>query len=392
MKISKRELVLVIALLIVAIVGGGYYLLLKPQSETLDNLRADQEELDTQVRTVEAQLASIPGARTNVETLTAQIKEDTALYLPEIRAEKIILMLDDLFIKNGMVVKSTSFAPPGQPQISTPQGETAGNNTSHLTLTQIREKLQALDADGETQTPTPAPAEPVDPEIVLSGLASVTVLSTTIEFEAPYDSMTGFISGLEALQRSLAVRNLSVDQTEFGTVKGQIAVDFFAVPKITETDDDPYLDWEHKGEYGKPNPFAAPGYDLTFNIGSYLNNPNNLAASIPVLSAEAVLEASEAAIATVELEISAASSGFGCAIRIGDDVYPETSVALVTSEGPAIRILLTSAARTGDNDQSGILLNVRSTSERPVLITVVGDDTVRPRVEVGTLEGTVSVR
>ncbi len=391
MKISKRELVMVIVLLIVAIVGGGYYLLLKPQGETLDHLRADQEELDTQVQTVEAQLASIPRVRAELEELTAQISEATADYLPEIRAEKIILMLDDLFVKNGMVVKTTSFAAPEQPQLALPQAVPGGGDGNHLTLAQIRQQLQTLEADGEQPQPEP-PAEPADPGALQSGLASVGVLAATIEFEAPYDSMTGFIHGLEELQRSLAVRSLMVSQTEFGTVAGSIAVDFYAVPKIVDPVDDPYLEWAYSGEYGKPDPFAAPGYDLTFNIGSYLSGPSNLAVSAPTLSAEALLAVAEAATATVELEIADAANGFACAIRIGEAIYPASGRVTIASEGPTIRVLLTASARGGDNDLAGIELHVHSTATRPVLVTVVGDDTLRPRVAVGTLEGNVSVR
>ncbi len=392
MKMSKRELLMVIILLVIALVGGSYYLLLQPQSETKADLLVQQEELDTQVKTVEAQVASIPRVREGAETLARQIKEDTASYLPEIRAEKILLMLDDLFVQNGIVVRSSSFTPPGPAQGSNPSAPQPSNPGTYLTLDQIAAKLQELDKAPTEPTPTPTPAEPIDPAAIQSGLASVTVLGTSIEFEAPYESMAAFITGLEDLQRSLAVKNLMVSQTEFGTVTGSIAVDFFALPKIYDTSDDPYLEWPYTGEYGKINPFAAPGYDLTFNVGAYVTDPTNLAVSIPALSEQALLRASSAETAGVNLVITPAAGGFGCAVQIGEAVYPAAGSVTVTSEGPVIRVLVTSTQRVGAADLSGITLNVSNTSELPVMVIVVGDDAVLPRIAVGTLEGNVSVR
>jgi type IV pilus assembly protein PilO len=204
--------------------------------------------------------------------------------------------------------------------------------------------------------------------------------------------MAAFITGLEDLQRSLAVKNLMVSQTEFRTVTGSIAVDFFALPKIYDTSDDPYLEWPYTGEYGKINPFAAPGYDLTFNVGAYVTDPTNLAVSIPALSELALLRASSAETAGVNLVITPAAGGFGCAVQIGEAVYPAAGSVTVTSEGPVIRVLVTSTQRVGAADLSGITLNVSNTSELPVMVIVVGDDAVLPRIAVGTLEGNVSVR
>jgi P pilus assembly chaperone PapD len=55
-------------------------------------------------------------------------------------------------------------------------------------------------------------------------------------------------------------------------------------------------------------------------------------------------------------------------------------------------VLVTSTQRVGEADQAGITLNVSNTSDRPVMVTVVGEDAVRPRIAVGTLTGNVSVR
>ena len=392
MKMSKRELLMVIVLLVIALVGGSYYLLLQPQSNTKEELLIQQEELDSQVKTVEAQVASIPRVRESAEAMVKQIKEDTASYLPEIRAEKIILMLDDLFVQNGIVVRSSSFTPPGPAQGSIPSAPQPSNPGTYLTLDQIAAKLQELEGGPTEPTPIPEPPAPIDPGAIQSGLASVTVLGTSIDFEAPYESMAAFITGLEELQRSLAVKNLMISQTEFGTVTGSIAVDFFALPKIYDTSDDPYLEWPYEGEYGKLNPFAAPGYDLTFNVGAYVTDPTNLAVSIPALSEQALLQASSAEIVAVDLEITPAVNGFGCVIRIGDAVYPAAGSAAVLSDGPMIRVLVTSTQRVGEADQAGITLNVSNTSDRPVMVTVVGEDAVRPRIAVGTLTGNVSVR
>jgi hypothetical protein len=81
-------------------------------------------------------------------------------------------MLDDLFVQNGIVVRSSTFTPPGPAQVSNPSAPQPSNPGTYLTLDQIATKLQELDKAPTEPTPTPEPPAPIDPAAIQSGFAS----------------------------------------------------------------------------------------------------------------------------------------------------------------------------------------------------------------------------
>lgn len=389
MNMTNREKTLVIFLLVAAILAGGYFLVAKPQMRKVDTLQADQEDLRIQVRTVEAQISSLANLRAGVDEMVAKIGEDTTEYFPSILTEKLLLVLDDLFVKNGLVVGDATFTAPGPVQAANTGASGGAASTGALSLGEIRDRLNALEND--EPAPTPTPAVPVDPAAVQQSLGSLTGMTVTLNVSAPYESLTGFLGGLESLKRSLAVTSLALERQEDGTVGGTLSLVFYALPKLAG-DDTEYLDWPYTGEYGKPDPFAAPGYDMTLNVAAFAQDANNLAVTIPSLSDAALLAAAEENVADVAIAVSPAAGGYACSIRIGELKYPAAGTATVTSDETAIRILVTSTARADEEDLAGITLAVSNTTDRPVLVTLIGDDPVRPRVAIGTLEGSVTVR
>ena len=112
MKMTSRERVMIIFLLIAAVLAGSYYLVLTPQMEKIDNLKADQEDLSIQVNSVTAELASIARLRQGVDDMVDQIEAETENFFPSILTEKLLIVLNDLIIQNGLVVNSADFSSP----------------------------------------------------------------------------------------------------------------------------------------------------------------------------------------------------------------------------------------------------------------------------------------
>lgn len=397
MKMTSREKAMLIFLLVIAILGGSYYLVIMPQQNKIDKMKADQADYWVQVKAVEADLANVAALRKNVDDLLVKIDEETKPYFPSILTEKLLLTLDDLYTQSGLVVNGTVFGTPGAVQQSAAGapgtgGVPAGQN---LSLAQIRDQYQILvpDPSAPKPTPTPKPTTPIDPAQLQTSLASLTGMTVSLQFTAKYEGLTDFIGRMEALKRSVAITSLTCSQMEDGTIAGNMELDIYAIPKITGQTD-PYIEWTYTDKYGKPNPFTMLGYDMTVGILPYVAGLPNMTINAPAISKADVLAGTNTAPAEIELIVEKSGTGYACRFRIGTIFYPTggTNLTPFVPTGTAFRVLVASSLRTGTGDLSGTTLIVRNRTDRPVQVTVTGDDPVRPRIIIGTLEGSVTVR
>ncbi|HEY5467123.1 MAG TPA: hypothetical protein VIL27_08840 [Clostridia bacterium] len=398
MKMTSRERAMLIALLVIALIVGSYYLIITPQLDKYDKLKTDQADYRIQVKAVENDLANAAAIRKGVDEMLAKIDVDTKTYFPSILTEKLLIMLNDLFIQSGLAVNGAVFSEPAPVQALASAAPIAGTPTGQaLSLSQIQDKLMALEPEpatsGPKPTPTPKPVVPVDPAQLQSSLASLTSMTVTLQFTAPYESLTGFITRMEALGRTIAITNLTSSQLEDGTVTGSMDLVIYALPKITGQKD-PYVEWSFTSEYGKPNPFAALGYDMTVGVLNFVTGQPNIMVSVPSIAKAAVLSGTSSTPTEIELIVEKSGTGYACRTRIGTAFYPAGGTALTrfAPEGSTLRVVVNSSLRTGASDLSGATLIVHNRTDRPVQVNVVGDDPTRPRITIGTLEGSVTVR
>lgn len=396
MKMTSRERAMLIALLVIALIVGSYYLIITPQLDKYDKLKTDQSDYRIQVKAVENDLANAAATRKGVDEMLAKIDEDTKTYFPSILTEKLLIMLNDLFTQSGLVVDGAVFSEPAPVQALASAAPIAGTPTGQaLSLSQIQEKLMALEpaTSGPKPTPTPKPVVPVDPAQLQSSLASLTSMTVTLQFTAPYESLTGFITRMEALGRTIAITNLTSSQLEDGTVAGSMDLVIYALPKITGQND-PYVEWSFTGDYGKPNPFAVPGYDMTVGVLNFVTGQPNIMVSVPSIAKAAVLSGTSSTPTEIELIVEKSGTGYACRTRIGTAFYPAGGTALTpfVPEGSTLRVMVASSLRTGASDLAGATLIVHNRTDRPVQVNIIGDDPARPRITIGTLEGNVTVR
>lgn len=277
MKLTFREKIMLMVLGGIAVIALFYYFLVTPQLDKLVQLGVERQAVRQEVQRVEAQIASMDSIKQQYETLNTRIAEKTTRFFPTILQDKLITVLQDLLDRTAVKAEGANFAlleavpletpktehekqsPAGQlvTQYQQLNGNTAGAKTQQEKEPAAQETQQTQETQDAQTGQTAQEAQNTQTQTLAQTQEPLSLdqgLTVTIQFTASYEQLMSFIKSLEALDRTILVKNLSVTKTEDGTLNGTILVDFYALPKITEQDET-YFQWSYNDLYGKGDPF-----------------------------------------------------------------------------------------------------------------------------------------
>lgn len=282
MKMTVREKIMLMVLGGVAVVALFYYFLVTPQLDKLVSLRTEQQKILQEVKRVKAEVATLDSVTKQSEEMDARIAEKTTRFLPVILQDKLTTVLNGLIQKTAVKAQSAGFAvmkvvPLEAPKEAPKQeslvnqmvdeykkvnGQTTGEKTEQNGQQAQQSNQQAGQSNGASQKDqnsqktqqnqnaktAQAQAQSQQQQNLAEGL------TVTIQFTASYEQLMQFVKSMEALNRTILVNNLVISKAEGNLLKGSIMIDFYALPKIQEQDQD-YFRWPYNGAYGKSNPF-----------------------------------------------------------------------------------------------------------------------------------------
>jgi len=99
MKLTKREIIMLILLGGVLLIFSSYKFLIKPQLDKISVLKEKELQLEETVARSRLEIASYDKVKDNLDMISSQIDEATVSYFPSIKQEKIITVLDDMLGK-----------------------------------------------------------------------------------------------------------------------------------------------------------------------------------------------------------------------------------------------------------------------------------------------------
>jgi type IV pilus assembly protein PilO len=279
MSLSRREQIMLAVLVILGLLAIAYYLVFIPQSNKYDELSTKQLEVQTTYDTTMAEIGQLDKLEAMTKDLTTQIDSRTQRYFPSIIQEQIVLMMNQLYTDSQIQVNNENFTISKGLQSSTAYTSTIpGSATAAPDLLAISQSYNRLLSGKEApiaQEPV-LQAEPNEEQKMAeaAALGSVESLNQSIVFVGSYTQATDLIRRIEALNRSIQVKNVAMavstaqDQTTTGPDGQLITVApptslldctfdlvFNAIPKLT-AQDEAYEAWTLTGAYGKADPFA----------------------------------------------------------------------------------------------------------------------------------------
>lgn len=225
-------------------------------------------------------------------------------------------------------------------------------------------------------------------------------MKISMEFKGTYENFESFIKAMDNHQRDVIIGEVKL-QGMGDNVSGTLAMEFFAVPKIMDEDEN-YDDWPFENSYGKYNPFDMTSKDYQSESEAEEASDKNydfvmsvkpLSSDLPTLtlgkskdnSRSTYIYSDRNVEENVEISIEKKDGKYFYKYKTSEKSYPENYDSDGISFEPLERYIslkIFSTPKDGGTDSSGAKVTFINNTDKNVKIFVEGDDKDTPRVKV----------
>ena len=406
MKLTKREKILVAILIVVVFIGLIYKFVVSPQLKEMSNLKKSVYEYKSRVDKVKMEVSQSSPLKKEYKIMNVKTKVISQNLFPSITQEKIIYIINDLLVKANLNGASIAFSDVNIKSVELKK-ELEKNND--YLLKELKDKYK------NNYIKKAQSKEVIADEKDSSDKTEK--MTITINFQGKYIDLINFIKLIENYDKKIILSDLKIindslnnENINNNTISGSIVLDFYAIPKLYDNDED-YLKLEYNGGYGKDDPFAAlSGYNnsTTNNIVS-VNTVNDfemivhpLSSDLPTIqigrskdkTGKTNIYADNPDFDNVELQITQVDKKYYYKYKTSQESYPqnyEGDMMEFTPNGLNVNLYISSAKRNSSEDNSGVNLTLFNKSNLKLNIKVNYDDEKKPRVKIIKKTGNVFV-
>lgn len=397
MKVSKREKLLLI-LLSFLIVGIVYYnYIYVKQSTKLEELKAQEAEVNSTYQSMVEKVNTIEKNRTNIKIYRESISAKSMLLYPELYQDKIILevnkLLNDAGIKGSLSFSEVTVSTVGKyfSEDATEKTEESLQQPADQ-IHEINGATSSKDEEASSEGDTTTAEENASESLVEQ-------MKVSVSFSGTYANTTKFIKSVSEYARLVAMPTISLSNSGEDLVSGSLELEFYSIPKISEEDSE-YLKWNLEDTYGKENPFLegeASGtilssseeneYDIIMAVkGSDSDLPSVTLGKANDTTRETYIYYDENEKVDIEIEINEEEGRYFVKYKTSDSSYPsnyeDRGIEVNPGDGK-IQIAVQSSIRSGIDDKVSVNLKVSgNTNGKMTLVTIKGDDMVSPRINI----------
>jgi Tfp pilus assembly protein PilO len=202
MKLSKRELAMLVLLLIVAVFFIELRFVINPMITQYDSLRSERDVVQDEVQMIELSMAIAKQNETKREESLEEIKKLSARYFGELQKDALLVRTHDLILEQGLNPTQYSLQP-----VQTAPLVPASYTTVELAyeFKSLAEAYRLLTEPGDTVIVR-------DDQAADEGGIADPVEQYQISFtvRGTYEQLNNYLDALKNLQRSLMVASLSL--------------------------------------------------------------------------------------------------------------------------------------------------------------------------------------
>lgn len=224
MKVSKRDVLLLVAFIGILAAVLSYILVFQPTMEKTEKLAEENKQLEARI----ADLQNKSDNRDSYESQTAQMRREMEeiyqLFPVDVREENAVLLAINQELLSPMKVESVTIDPLLEaPIVDAPQDEVPDATYGYAEIEQLEDETGTQDA-------------PVNEVDYTSDTASVNPFhlmyrKATINYEVSYEGLKRSVKNICMQTDRMVIDNLTVVYDEqTGLLKGSTAVDMFCVP------------------------------------------------------------------------------------------------------------------------------------------------------------------
>lgn len=224
MKVTSRELNLIVALVSVAIIYLLYTFLFSPLIANISIAKENLIAVETQQLQVEENQANLPNIIKQQKDLIIESDKNVEKFIPNLNEDILVTFFAGTVAKGGPGIENLSLDQLAVVDLSTLIAQPYAGLS--YPLGDI-----ARQAKGNENNSTAIPAQGVQPG------STVLAQGVSISFgKATYEQVINQIKTVEAMNRTIIVNSMSLSKGEAGVLSGSINYSFYGVDKLTDKD------------------------------------------------------------------------------------------------------------------------------------------------------------
>jgi len=238
---NQRDKNLLLFLGVVIIVFLFFNYLISPALENGTALKAEGDQVDIELVNAKDTIAQYPDFQKEEPQLRKTVSDKYNMFFHDVNQERILYKLDTLIANSGISIASYS---------------NSGTSALPIIFSVPEFNPVAYPLQGVALRANPALAEllpPITPAMAPVSEELILTTDITINFNSRYDTAMAFLKAIEAMDKSVIVRNISLSKTEEG-IDGQIVLAFYSLPQIDSSKKDP-MEFKPAIPQGKADPF-----------------------------------------------------------------------------------------------------------------------------------------
>ena len=258
LKATERDKKLLAGLAVLILIVLSYYLLYRPLNNVTQKLQTEKTQMDVKVTQAKSDLANESQISQDYETALAKTNESTAGFFPKVYPykDRYLVMLESVIRNSGAAALSITFADPEVRAVPLPEKDKRLVLPAYPLL-DLAKKINVAVQPGQTvntaTTNRGAEGNKTDAKTIPAD--AVLRLPATLEDQGGYTQIKAVITGLEQLNRKVALEGVSIEKDRTGTYqKATIKLAFYAVEKVDQGADT-FNAWTIQGSYGKADLF-----------------------------------------------------------------------------------------------------------------------------------------
>lgn len=393
MKISKREMILIGILLLVS----TFYLVNKYVITTfsgeLKALQIQKDNLTAQLQKINEIKSTTNYEKDTLEKQVDEINEGTKRLFPELKYDKITVILNEMFTESYLICESMTFS--DVTSVNLQQSSAKPSEVKENSINKLVEDYHKVTDENKERT-----SEKNKTTAVNSTNAEVSKLSVTLNFRGKYNELTTLIKTLESYEKLILINNITITSSDKGQVGGVLNIDLFAIPK-------PFEDNYFKHNYSKPtgigNPFTGEGSATIIseptNTTHFSLSSKPSSSDLPSFSLMKVgnekssISTSSNGVENVEITFTEQNGKIYYKYKTASTAYPKnysSNGELLEVNGNDIVIEANSMLRNSTQDLSQVSLTINNSTKKSVKLIITNDDPNRPRILLNSKNGEVT--
>ncbi|EOD01520.1 hypothetical protein [Caldisalinibacter kiritimatiensis] len=402
MELSKREKIMLIVLAIIVVLFGYYKLIYNPQIEKINELEKKAEKYKSELKAIKTEVSPDSKVRKDYKIMNEKISSLYRRFYPKIIQEKIILILNDMIQDSKVDNQSISFS---ELELGIIDDET-NEKSEEYEMESLVKKYLGMEDKKEDEV-----NEKNENEV------KIEKLTANLNFNGSYSNIISLMKEIEQNNREILIKNLNIVKTDNNELSGNIQLEFYAVPKLHNQDED-YLNWDLYNEYGKNNPFYGDIYKNNNIVTSEVDNNNETSwqeikydfamtvkpfnSDLPTImlgkandnTRESYVYADKNGVENIDIVFTEQKDKYYFKYRTSSENYPKNYKIgeFFEPKDDTINLIIFTHERNSNKDVAGANIKIENNTSKKVLVVIDGDDKNRPRVNIDKVKGRIDIK